>query len=344
MNHSAGASQALKQMKAASLLLSILAVGALLPGICYAGKPPMAVKVPVADLRSEPHTTAVPGIHDPQQETQLLYGERVRVIDIQEGWAQVEALEQAEYTHKKRWQGYPGWLPLSSLTPATGMMEPTIVVTAKWARLWSDAYRATPLDWQLPLGTALHAIEIAGKLWKIEFVDGSFAWMDYADALPLEQLAKLNLVEKRKLLLHMAGQFIGDNYVWGGRSPHTQDTRIAVSGVDCSGLTSLSYRAIGVAIPRDAHEQYLKAKPVETPQPGDLIFLSEPGNPKHIVHVMLYAGQSEIIEAPQTGSAAHRIGVAQRLGQTLDWLVPGTVVEGQTVFFGSYLLPAKKKH
>ena len=60
--------------------------------------------------------------------------------------------------------------------------------------------------------------------------------------------------------------------------------------MDCSGLVNLAYRAAGLDIPRDAHEQFLRAKPVNALQPGDLIFLSERQNPKRIVHVMLYEG------------------------------------------------------
>ncbi len=321
----------------ARLLGLLMVAGAFFPQAADAKNIPMVVGVPMVDLRSEPHTTDQPGIHDPQQESQLLYGERVRVTDSRDGWAQIEALEQAEYSHKKRWQGYPGWLPLSSLMPATAVIEPTIVVTAKWAPLWKDAYRSAALDWQLPLGTTVTAVAMADKLWRIELVDGNFAWMRYEDAAPLQQLASLPSLEKRKFFIHIAEQFLGDGYAWGGRSPHTDDARISVSGVDCSGLVNLAYRAAGMTIPRDAHEQYLRAKQVKALQPGDLIFLSEKNNPKHVVHVMLYAGNGEVIEAPGTGKTVRRIAVHERLGQTLDWLTSGSVVDGQTVYFGSYL-------
>jgi cell wall-associated NlpC family hydrolase len=110
-----------------------------------------------------------------------------------------------------------------------------------------------------------------------------------------------------------------------------------VTGVDCSGLINLAYRTVGMDIPRDAHEQFLRAKPVNALQPADTIFLSERGNPKRIVHVMLYAGEGEAIEGPGTGSVVRRIAVVERLGQPLDWLAPGAIIDGQTVFFGSFL-------
>ena len=297
----------------------------------------MVVAVPVVDLRSAPHTATQPGVHDPQEETQLLYGERVRVVESRDGWSRVEAMEQAEYSHNSRWQGYPGWLPTQTLVLWDAVANPTAVVTARWARLWKDAYRTVPMNVSLPLGTMIRATEMGGQLWQVELVDGTFAWMAHEDARSLEELAALPPLERRKTLLKTAASLIDEPYLWGGRSPRTNDAHIPASGMDCSGLTNLAYRTIGIAIPRDAHEQHLRAHPVNALQPGDLIFLSERNNPQHIVHVMLYAGNSEAIEAPGTGQAVRHIAIAQRLGQPLDWIAPDTVVDGQTVSFGSYL-------
>ena len=52
---------------------------------------------------------------------------------------------------------------------------------------------------------------------------------------------------------------------------------------------------------------------------------------------MLYAGEGEIIEGPGTGTTVRRITMAQRFDQPRDWVTPGSVVDGQTVFFGTYL-------
>ena len=296
----------------------------------------MAVNVPLLDLRAQPHTAAQADRHDPLEETQLLYGERVRVLTTAEGWAQVEAVEQEEFTHRQRWQGYPGWVPAANLMPWQPLLEPTIVVTEPWAPAWQDAYRRIPTSWRFPLGTYLRATDMAGERWRVELLDGTTVWMGHEAARSLEDLRALAPIERRRAALHSAELLIGDGYYWGGRSPHhPADT--GVTGVDCSGLVNLAYRTIGLAIPRDAHEQFLRARAVSALQPADLVFLSERGNPKHIVHVMLYAGQGELIEGPGTGMAVRRIALAKRLGQPLDWLAPGAVVDGQTVFFGAYL-------
>jgi cell wall-associated NlpC family hydrolase len=137
-----------------------------------------------------------------------------------------------------------------------------------------------------------------------------------------------------------AQQFLGDRYSWGGRSPTPATPRGALAqmtGVDCSGLVNLAYRAIGVELPRDAHEQFLRARRVAAPEVGDLVFLSEPHHPERIVHVMLYAGAGEVIEAPGTGLAVRRLALAARLDRPIERLAPGDVVHDQTVFFGRYL-------
>jgi len=301
----------------------------------------MAVNVAVSDLRAQPNTRAVADTHDALQETQLLYGERVRVLKVEEGWAAVEAVEQPEWTHTKRWQGYPGWMPRALLSPWDQLRAPTIVVTRKWAKAWHDPYKATPLPWEFPLGTYLRATDMGQQLWRVELLDGTMGWMAYADARALDALSALAPAQRRRMVVSHAQQFIGDRYYWGGRSPASAAARgipsTQVTGVDCSGLANLAYRAIGLEIPRDAHEQFLRAKPVATPQMADLIFLSELNHPDRTVHVMLYTGAGEIVEAPGTGLAVRRLALAERLGRPIDQLASGDVVKDQTVFFGSYL-------
>jgi cell wall-associated NlpC family hydrolase len=207
-------------------------------------------------------------------------------------------------------------------------------VTEKWATTWEDHYGNRPSRWRFPLGTHLRATDMGGQLWKIELLDGMRAWMPRSSARSLHELRLLGPRARRELILRNAHLFIGDRYYWGGRSPVTPD---ATSGVDCSSLVNLAYRAAGVTIPRDAHEQWMRATPVAALQPADLIFLSEQDHPKRIVHVMMYTGDNEVIEGPGTGAAVRLIAIQERLKKPLDALAPGDVIDGQTVYFGSYL-------
>ena len=318
-------------MKAHSRLI---ASGFLLFG-CASVKPVMLLNVPVADLRAQPGTEAVPGIHDPLQETQLLYGERVKVTRVADGWAHVEALEQPEFTHATRWQGYPGWVPVTVLMPIVPLWIPTIVVTQPWAPTWQDLERRDLSPWRLPMGAYLPAAPSGEAGWRVSLLDGTTVWLDHAAAQELAELRAKPLQERRAAIVQTAESLVGGSYFWGGRSP--QDERSDTpTGVDCSALVNLAYRTAGLEIPRDAHEQFLRAQSIGIPQQADLIFLSERGNPARIVHVMLYAGAGEIIEGPGTGQAIRRISLAARLGRPLEELASGDVIEGQTIAYGTY--------
>jgi cell wall-associated NlpC family hydrolase len=93
--------------------------------------------------------------------------------------------------------------------------------------------------------------------------------------------------------LSTALSFRGVHYVYGGTSR---------SGVDCSGLTQLAFRAAGVTLPRTAAAQSTVGRSVRLSdiQPGDLIFYYAP-----IEHVVMAAGNGMIVEASQPGVPVH---------------------------------------
>ena len=96
-------------------------------------------------------------------------------------------------------------------------------------------------------------------------------------------------------VVHEAARFLGKPYVWGGESPN--------SGFDCSGLVQYSYRQLGVDLPRTTWDQIKVGSPVEWGhfQPGDLIFSNFEGPGAGASHVVIYAGNGQVIAAPHTG-------------------------------------------
>jgi cell wall-associated NlpC family hydrolase len=99
--------------------------------------------------------------------------------------------------------------------------------------------------------------------------------------------------------LDYAHRFLGLRYLWGGTSD---------AGVDCSGLVHRSWRALGVVLPRDAHDQAAHVDPVslDDVRPGDLYFFARPG--ESIYHVGFVTrpvqddGTRWMLHAPESGT------------------------------------------
>ena len=112
---------------------------------------------------------------------------------------------------------------------------------------------------------------------------------------------------KKKKFLHTALSQQGDPYVWGAEGPNA---------FDCSGLVQYSAREAGISdMPRTSEEQYhaTMSHPVAPKdlQPGDLIFPNAEFNGGNPGHVMIYAGNGQVVEAPQTGDHVKVIGLSE---------------------------------
>jgi cell wall-associated NlpC family hydrolase len=102
--------------------------------------------------------------------------------------------------------------------------------------------------------------------------------------------------QRAQIAIRTAMAQIGLPYIWGGDGPTNGD-----AGFDCSGLTTFSYAAAGVSLPRTAHTQYYDGPhvPQGAPlQPGDLVFY---GTPAKVHHVGLYLGDGKMVNAPTFG-------------------------------------------
>jgi cell wall-associated NlpC family hydrolase len=105
---------------------------------------------------------------------------------------------------------------------------------------------------------------------------------------------------------------LGVPYSWGGGGSNGPSFGIspdqAVYGFDCSGLTEYAYARAGIAIGGTSREQFNRFRNRQVAsadlRPGDLLFWDDgSGNPSYqsIVHVALYIGGGQMLEAPDRG-------------------------------------------
>jgi gamma-D-glutamyl-L-lysine dipeptidyl-peptidase len=300
---------------------------------------------PVVDLRREPRgvlgtaSLRQPYEADPLQETQLLFGEEVEVKEEKGGWLRVAAVEQLEFSHNQVWEGYPGWIPKLSVVPKPERYNPNAVVQGKYAPLYA-APKARRPAMQLPLGARVNIL-FQDRSWvRVERPGQADGWMRVKHLRHLTDLSK-DEVRLRESILKTARLFLKEPYYWGGRCSHRPDVLEHPTGVDCSALVNLAYRVNWIDVPRDAHEQYMKSKPVLLPdlRPADLIFLAHADNPHRVTHVMLYLGGDHVIEAVQEHNVVRIVSVKEKLGVALRDVRAFEPAGGRFVYFGRLVAP-----
>jgi peptidoglycan endopeptidase LytE len=94
----------------------------------------------------------------------------------------------------------------------------------------------------------------------------------------------------RTKIIEEALNFLGVRYRFGGESK---------SGLDCSALTRLVYRVIGLDLPNNSFSQFENGVPInkEEALPGDLVFFKRGGR---IGHVGIYLGNDLFVHASFT--------------------------------------------
>lgn len=222
-------------------------------------------------------------------DTQALLGEKVLVLAVRSGWAQVVVADQPTPLDQR---GYPVWIPLAQLAatpPLTASVTALITSPTSWLRT-SDG---KPLL-EASFGTRLRIVSTRGAAVELSLPDGDRAWADAA-GLALEPLPVTG-----NAVVASARQFIGLPYLWAGTSG---------LGFDCSGLVYAVYRAHGVLLPRDASPQASAGMAVARSdlRTGDLVFFARNG---HVHHVAIYAGGGRVIEAPYVGASVREVDLA----------------------------------
>jgi gamma-D-glutamyl-L-lysine dipeptidyl-peptidase len=207
--------------------------------------------------------------------TQALYGERVKVLAVRNGWAKVVVPDQPTPLDRR---GYPGWLPLRQLVTGYRMSGRLLTVVVRKATLHLGRRKI-----RLSYGTQLPQVGRTGGAWRVRTPDGP-GWIA---ANALGDPASVT----GPAVVAAAKRFVGLRYLWGG---------VSAWGFDCSGLVWDVFRTRGVTVPRDAAPQSRSGRPVSADglRPGDLVFYGSPA-----FHVAIYAGRGTMIESPDSAHA-----------------------------------------
>jgi cell wall-associated NlpC family hydrolase len=117
---------------------------------------------------------------------------------------------------------------------------------------------------------------------------------------------------------------VGVGYAWGGGTPNGPSAGSGVDtgkvGFDCSGLALYTYAKIGVAVPHQTQAIWRSFQPATRDptevQPGDLILLSNNGQPGGIHHVGIYLGDARVVHAPESGDV---VKITANVWQSTLW-------------------------
>lgn len=225
--------------------------------------------------------------HNPLRASQLLFSERVRIVEETKHFFLVEAIEQPRYCPSLGWHPYPGWVAKKAVLPVIKDLPCNITTAKPFAPLILKNKSLI-----LPFGACLYGEDV-GERWEVLLPDGQVGYCE-KDALRPLACSPKNFISDAK-------RFLGCPYLFGGRGTYFSKEPFAAS-VDCSGLVSILFRAQGIITPRDAHDQSLQAKRCKPKKlkAGDLVFL-QPLEKTRVSHVIIYLGEETFIEAPESG-------------------------------------------
>ncbi len=180
------------------------------------------VKSSLADLRPNPDLKS--GI-----DTQLLFGDMVRVFELANSWAWVQSVDD-------RYVGYTQKRNLKKISSRN--KAPTHRVSAVRSFRYAQPDLKTPIVDCLSLGSNLCVVD------NVENRGTNYAKLTDSSYMIARHIAEIS--DRSNDYVAIAEQLTRTPYLWGGTSAH---------GLDCSGLVQLSMRMAGKKVLRDTDMQ-----------------------------------------------------------------------------------------
>lgn len=201
--------------------------------------------------------------------TQIMFGESVEIFDTTGNWVKI----------RNNYDGYEGWIDKKTLIEISeeyfNEVNNKLTVLTSLLGFVTDENKSKFL---ISAGCTLPEYNVNNSSFKI----GN-------KQFTLDQPITANSNTTREIIINSAHLFLNSPYLWGGKNPF---------GIDCSGLSQVSYKIAGIKIPRDASKQVKAGVPVsflENSKPGDLAFFDN--DEGIITHVGILLSANKIIHA-----------------------------------------------
>ena len=163
-------------------------------------------------------------------ETECLLGESFLVIKTENGYSFGELLTD----------NYFGWLENKALSKK---YETTHRVTAISTNIYIENNPKSRVLKRLYLGSELYVSDLKKDWAHILISDNSQIIKAY---VPSSHLSKKSIMNHD--WIEVGNKFLDSPYVWGGRT---------INGIDCSALLQLSFKTIGINLPRNTKDQII---------------------------------------------------------------------------------------
>ncbi len=200
--------------------------------------------------------------------SQILFGEMVEILETKGNWSKVRC----------EWDNYIGWIDSKQLKEISA--DEFHLYRLNHACSIELVQPAVGQGHYLPITIGANLPNFDGLRFSLNGSNFQFSG---------QAINPSEIKANAELLLKMARRYLYAPYLWGGRSP---------LGIDCSGFTQVTFKLVGIALPRDAKDQVEKGELIdfiELSQEGDLAFFEN--RKGRISHVGILMGDNQIIHA-----------------------------------------------